>query len=113
MVRRLAVNETIAGSTPATAAAKRVGWASASPSGCNPPAPRCAGSTLARRTRRSVRASVGTKGNVARRQPGAYPWACGPGGPGMKPELKRQAIELRKQGYSYKEIERTLKVSRS
>ncbi len=36
-----------------------VGWAPASPSGCNPPAPRCVGSTPTRRTpRRPVRLSA-------------------------------------------------------
>ena len=45
------------GSTP-TRATGCVGWALASPSGCNPPASSCAGSTPARRTDRPVRLSV-------------------------------------------------------
>jgi hypothetical protein len=48
-----------AGSTPACATQfSSVGWASASPSGRNPPATRCAGSTPARRTS-SARSSIG------------------------------------------------------
>jgi hypothetical protein len=39
-----------AGSNPARVTQSSVGWALGSPSGCKPPATRCAGSTPARRT---------------------------------------------------------------